>query len=129
MGGERASSVRQRYAGKICCECKAPLPAPHRRGERLCERCGGAGKKHVYMHFLFRKEWVCQFLNEDLRTPLPRQVHFTDEKKIWKMAKRGGFTLNITGRQELQEKIRKGGGGIWLELTPEQYAKLLDGKE
>jgi hypothetical protein len=81
------------------------------------------------MHFLFRKEWVCQFLNEDLRTPLPRQVHFTDEKKIWKMAKRGGFTLNITGRQELQEKIRKGGGGIWLELTPEQYAKLLDGKE
>jgi hypothetical protein len=26
VGGERASSVRQRYAGKICCECKAPLP-------------------------------------------------------------------------------------------------------
>jgi hypothetical protein len=40
------------------------------------------------------------------------------------MAKRGGFTLNIAGRQELQEAIRKRGGGIWLELTPEQYAKL-----
>jgi len=36
----------------------------------------------------------------------------------------GGFTLNISGRQELQEKIRKGTGGVWLELTPEQYAKL-----
>jgi hypothetical protein len=33
--------------------------------------------------------------------------------------------MNIAGRQELQEAIRKGVGGIWLELTPEQYAKLL----
>jgi hypothetical protein len=58
MGGERASSVRQRYAGKICCECKAPLPPAHRRGERLCDKCGGAGKKRVYMHFMFRKGWL-----------------------------------------------------------------------
>jgi hypothetical protein len=124
MGSERASSVRQRYAGKICCECKAPLPPPHRRGERLCDRCGGAGKKRVYMHFMFRKGWFCQFLEEDLKTPLPRQITVADEKKIFEMAKRGGFTLNIAGRQELEEKIRKGNGGVWLELTPEQYAKL-----
>lgn len=124
MGGERASSVRQRYAGKICCECKAPLPPPHRRGERLCDRCGGAGRKRIYMHFMFRTEWRCQFLEEDLKTALPRTVTFTDEQKLWEMAKRGNFTLNIAGRQELQEKIRKGNGGIWLELTPEQYAKL-----
>lgn len=124
MGGERASSVRQRYAGKTCCECKAPLPPPHRGGERLCARCGGAGNKRVYMHFMFRKGWFCQFLEEDLRTPVPRKVTVADEKKIFEMAKRGGFTLNITGRQELQEAIRKGVGGIWLELTPEQYEKL-----
>jgi hypothetical protein len=91
MGGERASSVRQRYAGKICCECKAPLPPPHHRGERLCDRCGGAGKKRVYMHFMFRKGWLCQFLEEDLKTPLPRKVMFEDDAKIWEMAKRGGF--------------------------------------
>ena len=124
MGGERASSVRQRYAGKICCECKAPLPPPHRRGERLCDRCGGADKKRVYMHFMFRKGWLCQFLEEDLKTPLPRKITVADEKKIFEMAKRGGFTLNIAGRQELLDKIRKGNGGIWLDLTPEQYAKL-----
>src|SRR6516165_10448685 len=62
MGSERASSVRQRYAGKICCECSSPLPPPHRRGERLCDRCGGASRKRVYMHFVFRKGWHCQFL-------------------------------------------------------------------
>jgi hypothetical protein len=32
--------------------------------------------------------------------------------------------LNIAGRQELQEAIRKGIDGILLELTLEQYAKL-----
>jgi hypothetical protein len=88
MGSERASSVRQRYAGKICCECKRPLPPPHRRGEHLCDACGGAGNKRVYMHFLFRKGWLCQFLEEDLRTPLPRTLHFTNEEKIWEIAKR-----------------------------------------
>jgi hypothetical protein len=124
MGGERASSVRQRYAGKICGECKAPLHPPHRRGERLCDRCGGVGKKRVYMHFMFRKGWLCQFVEEDLKTPLPRKVLFENDQKIWEMAKRGGFTLNISGRQEIQEAIRRRRGGIWLELTPEQYAKL-----
>jgi hypothetical protein len=89
-----------RYAGKICCECKALLPAPHRRGESLCDRCGGAAKKRVYLHFMFRKGWFCQFLEEDLKTPLPRKVLFEDDAKIWEMAKRGGFTLNIAGRQE-----------------------------
>jgi hypothetical protein len=76
------------------------------------------------MHFMFRKGWFCEFLEEDLKTPLPRKVTVADEKKIFEMAKRGGFTLNIAGLQELQEGIRKGVGGIWLELTPEQYAKL-----
>jgi hypothetical protein len=40
------------------------------------------------------------------------------------LVKRGGFTLNISGRQEIEEAIRKKRGGVRLELTPEQYAKL-----
>jgi hypothetical protein len=39
-----------------------------------------------------------------------------------------GFTLNIAGRQEIEEALRKGAGGIWLDLTPEQYAKLKSGQ-
>jgi hypothetical protein len=45
------------------------------------------------MHFMFRKSWLCQFLEEHLKTPLPRKVAFGDDQKIWEMAKRGGFTL------------------------------------
>ena len=41
-----------------------------------------------------------------------------------RLGKRGGFTLNISGRQEIEEAIRKKCGGVWLELTPEQYTKL-----
>ena len=76
------------------------------------------------MHFVFRKGWYCQFLEEDMKTPLPRKLAFADDRKIWEMAKRGGFTLNIAGRQELEAALSKGVGGIWLDLTREQYAKL-----
>jgi len=41
------------------------------------------------------------------------------------LVKRGRLTLNISGRQEIEDGIRKKGGGVWLELAPEQYAKLL----
>ena len=45
MGGERASTVRQREGGKICCVCHQPLEPPlpghrpgFRTGERYCAR-------------------------------------------------------------------------------------------
>jgi hypothetical protein len=50
------------------------------------------------MHFMFRKGWHCQFLEEDMKTPLQRALTFADDRKIWEMAKCGGFTLNIAGR-------------------------------
>ncbi|HEX8796975.1 MAG TPA: hypothetical protein VF772_00105 [Terriglobales bacterium] len=59
-----------------------------------------------------------------MKTQLPRALNFADDQKTWEMAKRGGFTLNIAGRQELEAALRKGVGGIWLDVTREQYAKL-----
>jgi hypothetical protein len=80
--------------------------------------------KRVYMEFRFRQGWFCEFLEEDRKTLLPRTVMLADERKLFELMKRGGFTLNISGRREIEEAIRKRHGGVWLELTPEQYAKL-----
>jgi hypothetical protein len=80
--------------------------------------------KRVFLRFRFRQGWFCQFLEEDGKTPLPRTVVLSDERKVFELVKRGGFTLDISGRRELDEVFRKKRGGVWLELTPEQYAKL-----
>lgn len=125
MGSERASSVRQRYAGKVCCECGRSLPPPHRRGERLCRECAGVGQKRVFLRFKYVEGWFCEFLDEDQKTALPRTVMLRDERKLFEMLRRAGFTLNISGRQEIEAAIRKKTGGAWLDLTREQYAKLL----
>jgi hypothetical protein len=80
--------------------------------------------KRVFLQFSFRQGWFCEFLEEDGKTRLPRKVILADDRKLFELLKRGGFTLNISGRREIEEAIRNKGGGVWLELTPEQYAKL-----
>ena len=40
------------------------------------------------------------------------------------MAERGGYSMHLEGRQALERAINAGRGGVWLELTEEQYAKL-----
>jgi hypothetical protein len=125
VGNERASSVRQRYAGKVCCNCGRFLPPPHRRGERLCQDCVGVGGKRVFLQFRFMHGWFCKFYEEDGKTVLPRTVLLSDDKKLFEMLKRGGYTLNIAGRHEIEEAVRKKSGGVWLDLTGEQYAKLM----
>lgn len=80
--------------------------------------------KRVFLQFSFRQGWFCEFMEEDRQTRLPHTVMLPDERKLFELVKRGGFTLNISGRREIEEAIRKKRGGVWLELTPEQYAKL-----
>jgi len=43
----------------------------------------------VYMYFFKRGGWQVQFLEADLRTPLPRKVTFSDPEKIRELARRG----------------------------------------
>jgi hypothetical protein len=99
-----------RMAGKICCLCRSSLPAPHTYGEKRCARCTSG--------------WHCQFLEADLKTPLPRKLNFPGPEKIVETAERGGYVMNLEGRQALENGIEKGRGGIWLLLTEEQYQKL-----
>ncbi len=122
MGGERASTTRQRESGRICCTCKSSLP-PGPARERYCDRC--APRRRVYMHFMLaRGGWYCQFLEEDLKTPLPRKLTFQEPEKVIDMAKRGGAVFDLAGRQAIEHGIGIGRGGVWLSLMPEQYGKL-----
>lgn len=43
----------------------------------------------VYMYFFKRGGWQVQFLEADLKTPLPRKLTFSDSEKIRELARRG----------------------------------------
>jgi hypothetical protein len=123
MGGERASTVRERLAGKSCAICGRGLPPPHIRGEHRCAACG-SGTYLVYMSFMLRVGWYCQFLEKDLKTPLPRKVVLKDAEDVLQMAIRGGSRMDTEKRHAFDYAIGTGRGGVWLELTEEQYLKL-----
>src|SRR5215471_12964845 len=122
MGGERASTIRMREAGKICAICCASLPPPHTSGEKRCAKC--AGRHRIYMYFFKREGWYCQFLEDDRKTPLPKKLNFKEPEKIVELAERGGTALDLEARQAIDHAIEIGRGAIWLELTDEQYRKL-----
>ena len=79
----------------------------------------------VYMTFtLVHGTWFCQFLEADARTPLPHKLNFADPEKIREVARRGEAWGNLESKQALEQGIETGRGGVWLRLTPEQYARL-----
>jgi hypothetical protein len=78
----------------------------------------------VYMTFFLRHGWQVQFVESDLKTPLPWKLTFTDPEKIRELAKRGEAWGDLESRQMLEHAIELGRGGIYLRLTPEQYRKL-----
>ena len=111
-----------RERGQICCRCKIlldPMPAK----ERYCQAC--EPRRRVYMSFqLVNGGWHVAFLEEDLRTSLRRKLTFNDEHKLIDLAKRGGACFDLAGRQAIENGILTGRGGVWLQLTKEQYGKL-----
>lgn len=125
MGSERASTVRQIRSGRICALCRSSLPPPQSYGEHLCAKCRAERKRHrVYMSFMLRDGWHCSFLEEDCKTSLPRKFTFSSEEKVKEMARKGGAAMNLETLQALEHGIEIGRGGVWLELTEEQYEKL-----
>ena len=76
------------------------------------------------MHFMLREGWFCQFLEEDLKTPLPKKMTLENPAKLFEIAERGGYKLTLENRQSIENAIAMGRGSIWLDLTEEQYAKL-----
>jgi hypothetical protein len=78
----------------------------------------------VYMTFFLREGWYIQFLEADLKTPLPRKLTFTDPEKIRELARRGEAWRDSESRQVLEHAIANGRGGCYLRLTPAQYRRL-----
>jgi hypothetical protein len=81
-------------------------------------------RHRVYLSFMDRRGWHCQFLEADLKTPLPRKLTFASPDKIVELVKRGGGFKDLADRQAFDHGIAIGRGGAYLNLTDEQYAAL-----
>ena len=83
------------------------------------------GRTHrVYMSFMDRQGWQCQFLEADLQTPLPKRLHYASSAKVVELIERGGGITDQESRLMLEQGISMGRGGVFLSLTEEQYAVL-----
>ena len=77
-------------------------------------------RHRVYLSFQDRHGWQCQFLEADLKTPLPKRLHFTSPELV---EKEGGFP-DQESRLMVEHGVSMGREGVFLILTEEQYAKL-----
>lgn len=76
------------------------------------------------MYYMLRQNWMCQFLEEDLKTPLPRRLHFKSPEKIRSIVDKVGNFANLQDRQALDYGLGIGRGGVWLQVSEEQYMRL-----
>jgi hypothetical protein len=87
-------------------------------------------KHRVLMSFGYEEVWSVVFWDNDRRrTPLPRKARFTSDEAMVEFIRRAGGTRTLEDRNILEMMMqRHRSGEITLELTEEQYAKLLSGK-
>ena len=64
------------------------------------------------MSFQCRDGWHCQFLEEDLKTALPRKLHFKSSDKVVELVERGGGITDQDCRLMLDQAIATGRGGV-----------------
>jgi len=76
------------------------------------------------MSFMLREGWHCQFLEQDLKTALPKKLALLSQDKILQLARRGGAVLDLEAEQAIRHAFETGRGGLWLNLTDEQYRRL-----
>jgi hypothetical protein len=82
-------------------------------------------RRRVYMSFMNRKGWHVQFLEADLKTPLPRWLHFTSAETVIELVERGcGFTDQERPRARMSYMdghvgiIFLHGNDLWIDSTP-----------
>jgi hypothetical protein len=84
-------------------------------------------RHRVYMSFMRSHGWYCQFLEDDLRTSLPRKSNFATSEKVIELIEWGGGFTGSESRNAVAHAINTGRGGVYLSLTDEQYAALKRG--
>jgi len=67
---------------------------------------------------------ACHILGARTAKTTARNADLKDEGKIRELARRGEACQTSEDRQLLDYAIAKGEGGIYLRLSPEQYARL-----
>jgi hypothetical protein len=75
------------------------------------------------MSFERIKSWRVVFFDSGSQQRL-RVMHFEDEGRVLELARRGGALTNLEAKQAIERGISNGKGGVFLKLSPEQYAKL-----
>jgi hypothetical protein len=92
-------------------------------GERRCDRC--AGTHRVYLTFFRRGDgWVCSFVEAELKTPVGRIRQFGSADKLRQLIARTPTRFDLAGKQALEHALERQRGGVYLELTREQYRRL-----
>lgn len=116
--------MRQKLADKICAICSNPIDLGNwPSGERRCDRCGGTHR--VYLTFFERGDgWVCSFVETDLKTPIGRIRQFGSADKLLDLIGRTPTRFDLAGKQALEHALAQGRGGLFLQLTEDQYQKL-----
>jgi hypothetical protein len=77
----------------------------------------------LYMAFERMAGWRVVFFDSTTQQRL-RVLNFQDDDKLIELAKRGGALTNLEAKQAIEKGISDGKGGVFLKLSPEQYAKL-----
>lgn len=78
----------------------------------------------VYMSFFLSRGWYCQFLEMDLKTPLPKKLTFASADKVRELAELGGAIADLENRRTFEHEFIHGRGGVYLNLTQMQYERL-----
>ena len=52
----------------------------------------------IYLYFMLRDGWHCQFLEADLKTPLPRKLTFATSDKLLEIFERWGESRLLEDR-------------------------------
>lgn len=68
--------------------------------------------------------WVCEFLESDLRTRIGRTRRFSGSYKVRELIERTETKFGLEGEQAIDHGIASGLGGLYLDLSEEQYRKL-----